>query len=185
MGTNSPITRGAILKKIASHLLSDQERLARLLTSEQGKPLAQARAEVAYAASFFEWFGEEARRLSSRIAPHPEANREFHVLRKPLGVAGVITPWNFPLAQGAKKLGAALGSGCTAVWKPSEFTPLVALAMASVFADAGVPDGVIQIIPGYGDPVGVTLSNHPSVELLALQVRRRPENESWQNLVQL
>ncbi|MEC8013144.1 MAG: NAD-dependent succinate-semialdehyde dehydrogenase [Verrucomicrobiota bacterium] len=167
-GQTSPITRGAILKKIATHLLSDQERLARLLTSEQGKPLAQARAEVAYAASFFEWFGEEARRLSSRIAPHPEANREFHVLRKPLGVAGVITPWNFPLAQGAKKLGAALASGCTAVWKPSEFTPLVALAMASVFADAGVPDGVIQIIPGYGDPVGVTLSNHPSVRIVSL-----------------
>ena len=84
-----------------------------------------------------------------------------------LGVAGVITSGNFPLAQG-EEIGAALASGCTAVWKPSEFTPLVALAMASVFADAGVPDGVIQIIPGYGDPVGVTLSNHPSVRIVSL-----------------
>lgn len=160
--------RGEILKATAALLLARRDDLARLLTSEQGKPYAQAAGEVDYAASFFQWFGEEARRVHGRIVPHPEAGREFLVERRPAGVAGLITPWNFPLAQGAKKVAAALAAGCTAVWKPAEATPLVALAIAPILAAAGLPPGVLQIVPGRGSVVGPMLASHPAVRVLSL-----------------
>jgi succinate-semialdehyde dehydrogenase/glutarate-semialdehyde dehydrogenase len=165
---SSAIHRSGILKRVASLLLERKDQYARLLTSEQGKPYAQSIAEVEYAASFFQWFGEEARRMYGRIAPHPDAKREVWIERRAVGVAGLITPWNFPLAQGAKKISAALAAGCTAVWKPAERTPLIALAMAPLFKEAGVPQGVVQIVPGAGTVLGKPLAMHPDVRVLSL-----------------
>lgn len=160
--------RGMVLKRTAALLLKSKDEFARLLTSEQGKPYAQSVGEVEYAASFFQWFGEEARRIYGRIAAHPEAGREFFIEHRPVGVAGLITPWNFPLAQGAKKVAAALAAGCSAVWKPAELTPLIALALAPVLAEAGLPDRVLQIVPGRGSVVGGVLAEHPAVRVLSL-----------------
>ena len=160
--------RGEILGRTAAALLARRDEFARLLTAEQGKPYLQAAGEVDYAASFFRWFGEEARRVHGRIVPHPEAGREFLVEQRPAGVAGLITPWNFPLAQGAKKVAAALAAGCTAVWKPAEATPLVALALAPILAEAGLPPGVLQIVPGKGSVVGPVLAVDERVRVLSL-----------------
>jgi len=164
----SAVERGTILKRTATLLLARKDEFARLLTAEQGKPYAQAVGEVEYAASFFQWFGEEARRVYGRIAAHPEAGREFLIEHKPAGVAGLITPWNFPLAQGAKKVAAALAAGCSAVWKPAELTPLIALATGPLMRQAGLPDGVLQIVPGRGSVVGAVLAEHPAVRVLSL-----------------
>jgi succinate-semialdehyde dehydrogenase/glutarate-semialdehyde dehydrogenase len=164
----SAVERGNILKRIATLLLERKDPLARLLTAEQGKPYPQAVAEIEYSASFFQWFGEEARRLYGRVVPHPEADREFIIEHKPIGVAGLITPWNFPLAQAAKKISAALAAGCTTVWKPAEATPLIALAVAPLFREAGVPDGAIQIVPGRGSVIGNLFADHPAVRVLSL-----------------
>ena len=164
----SAVERGMILKRIAGLLLERKDAFARLLSAEQGKPYEQSIGEVEYAASFFQWFGEEARRVYGRITNHPDADREFLIQHKPTGVAALITPWNFPLAQGAKKVAAALAAGCTAVWKPSELTPLIALAMAPLMREAGLPDGVIQIVPGIGSVLGPILSSHPSIRVLSL-----------------
>lgn len=164
----SAFERGEILKRVAEKLESQRDLLARLLTTEQGKAYLQALGEVDYAASFFRWFGEEARRVCGRIAPHPQADREFLVEHKPLGIAAWITPWNFPLAQGAKKIAAALAAGCCGIWKPAESTPLIALAMAPIFEQAGVPPGVIQILPGLGSQIGVLLSEHPAIRVVSL-----------------
>jgi succinate-semialdehyde dehydrogenase/glutarate-semialdehyde dehydrogenase len=103
-----------------------------------------------------------------RIAAHPEAGREFYIEHKPAGVVGLITPWNFPLAQGAKKVAAALAAGCSAVWKPAELTPLIALAIGPLMREAGLPDGVLQIVPGRGSVVGAVLAEHPAVRVLSL-----------------
>lgn len=164
----SAFERGDILKRTAKILLEQKDRFARLLTAEQGKPYAQAVGEVEYAASFFQWFGEQARRICGRIAPHPDPKREYFVEQRPVGVAGLITPWNFPLAQGAKKIAAALAAGCTAVWKPAERTPLIALAMAPILTEAGVPKGVVQIVPGVGNVLGKPLAEHPDIRVLSL-----------------
>ena len=160
--------RGEILTRLAALLVARRDEFARLLTAEQGKPVAQAAGEVDYAASFFRWFGEEARRVHGRIVPHPERGREFLVERRPAGVAGFVTPWNFPLAQGAKKIAAALAAGCTAVWKPAELTPLVALALVPLAADAGVPAGVLQVVPGKGSVVGGIFASHPAVRVISV-----------------
>src|SRR5580658_8348417 len=161
-------SRGNILKRAAALMAERRGDLAEVLTREQGKPIAQALAEVDYAASFFQWFGEEARRLSGRIQPHPVDGREYHVRRVPSGVAGLVTPWNFPIAQGAKKVSAALAAGCTAVWKPSELTPLIALALGPLLKEAGLPDGVLQILPARGPAAGEALSSDPRVRVLSL-----------------
>jgi succinate-semialdehyde dehydrogenase/glutarate-semialdehyde dehydrogenase len=164
----SAVERGLVLKRTAALLLMRKDEFARLLTAEQGKPYAQAVGEVEYAASFFQWFGEEARRMYGRIAAHPEAGREFFIEHKPAGVAGLITPWNFPLAQGAKKVAAALAAGCSAVWKPAELTPLIALAIGPLISEAGLPEGVLQIVPGRGSVVGALLAEHPAVRVVSL-----------------
>jgi succinate-semialdehyde dehydrogenase/glutarate-semialdehyde dehydrogenase len=166
--SRSPFERGEILKRAAALLLESKNDLARTLTMEQGKPLSQALGEVDYAASFFQWFGEETRRVYGRIVPHPDASREFLVEHRPIGVAGLITPWNFPLAQGAKKIAAALAAGCAAVWKPSELTPLVALAMGPLMREAGLPDGVLQIVPGFGPEVGAVFAKHHAVRVISV-----------------
>ncbi|MFM7075439.1 MAG: aldehyde dehydrogenase family protein [Planctomycetaceae bacterium] len=161
-------SRGAVLARLAALLRGKRADYATLLAAEQGKTWPQAAGEIDYAATFFEWFAEEARRVHGRIVPHPEAGREFLVERRPAGVAGLVTPWNFPLAQGAKKIAAALAAGCTAVWKPAELTPLVALALAPLAAEAGVPDGVLQIVPGQGSVVGGVFAAHPLVRVISL-----------------
>ena len=160
--------RGEVLKRAAALLLQRRQEVARLLTLEQGKALAQALAEVDYAASFFQWFGEEARRPCGRLQPHPQRGREYRVKLVPAGVAGLVTPWNFPLAQGAKKIAAALAAGCTAVWKPSELTPLVALALGSLLQEAGLPEGVLQILPALGPVAGEALTADARVRVLSL-----------------
>jgi succinate-semialdehyde dehydrogenase/glutarate-semialdehyde dehydrogenase len=160
--------RAEVLKKTAALMVQRRQELGELLTTEQGKPLAQALGEVDYAASFFQWFGEEARRLSGRLQPQPVKGREYIVRPVPAGVAGLVTPWNFPIAQGAKKIAAALAAGCTAVWKPSELTPLVALAMGPLMKEAGLPDGVLQILPTFGPVGGTALTSDPRVRVLSL-----------------
>ncbi|MBU6239277.1 MAG: NAD-dependent succinate-semialdehyde dehydrogenase [Planctomycetes bacterium] len=167
-GESSPFERGEILKRVASLLSARKDPFARLLTSEQGKPYPQSVAEVEYAASFFQWFGEEARRVHGRITPHPDRKREYLIEQRPIGVAGLITPWNFPLAQGAKKIAASLAAGCAAVWKPAELTPLIALAMAPLLQEAGLPRGVLQIVPGIGSQLGKPLAEHPDIRILSL-----------------
>jgi succinate-semialdehyde dehydrogenase/glutarate-semialdehyde dehydrogenase len=164
----SAMDRGNVLKRVAAALVAQQDEIARLLTAEQGKPYGQSVAEVEYAASFFQWFGEEARRVCGRIAPHPDAHREFLIHHKPVGVAALITPWNFPLAQGAKKMAAALAAGCAVIWKPSELTPLTALSIAPLLRAAGLPDGTVQIVPGEGPLIGSTLAAHPAVRVLSV-----------------
>ncbi len=160
--------RGDLLKRAAALLLQRRRGVAELLTLEQGKPLSQALGEVDYAASFFQWFGEEARRPHGRLQPHPQRGREYRVRQVPAGVAGLVTPWNFPLAQGAKKIAAALAAGCTAVWKPSELTPLVALALGSVLREAGLPEGALQVLPAPGPLAGEALTADPRVRVLSL-----------------
>ncbi len=166
--TTPAIERGNILIRCAQSMLERKDVLARLLTAEQGKPYLQSIAEVEYAASFFQWYGEQSRRIVGRIVPHPEPNREFHIEQRPIGVAGLITPWNFPLAQGAKKIAAALAAGCTAVWKPSELTPLIALAMGPIAQQSGVPAGVLQIVPAKGPLCGSVFAEHPAIRVLSL-----------------
>jgi len=166
--STSAVKRGAILKRIARALTDQRESLAALLVREQGKPFAQASAEVDYSASFFEWFGELARRHAGRRMPHPEDNREFLIEKIPAGVAGLITPWNFPLAQGAKKAAAALAAGCTAVWKPSELTPLIALAMGPLTQQCDLPDGILQILPARGPIAGEALADDDRVAVVSV-----------------
>jgi succinate-semialdehyde dehydrogenase/glutarate-semialdehyde dehydrogenase len=160
--------RGDVLKRAAALMIGRRRDLAEILTREQGKPLAQALGEVDYAASFFQWFGEEARRPSGRIQPHPQAGREFQVRQVPAGVAGLITPWNFPIAQGSKKVAAALAAGCAAVWKPSELTPLVALALGPLLKEAGLPDGLLQILPALGPVAGEAFASDPRIRVISV-----------------
>lgn len=145
--------RAAPLAKLAALMRARVDRLARLLTLEQGKPLAEARGEIGYAASFLEWAAEEGKRLYGQIVPASSADKRILVLRQPVGVTACITPWNFPSAMITRKLGPALASGCTMVVKPAEQTPLSAIALAELCVEAGVPAGVINVITG--DPVAI------------------------------
>jgi succinate-semialdehyde dehydrogenase/glutarate-semialdehyde dehydrogenase len=135
-------------------MLRDRERLALLLTSEQGKPLAEARGEIAYAASFLEWAAGEAVRVRGETLPASTADRRILVLRRPVGVTAAITPWNFPAAMVTRKIAPALAAGCTSVLKPAEQTPLSALAVAELALEAGLPQGVLNVVPAR-DPVPV------------------------------
>lgn len=138
--------RSAILKKWFSLIESNKTSLAELLTKEQGKSMADSIAEVTYGASFFEWFSEEAKRVYGEIMPPSTADRRLLIMKQPIGVAGIITPWNFPIAMITRKLGAALAVGCTAVIKPAEDTPLSALAICQLGEEAGLPAGVVNVI---------------------------------------
>jgi succinate-semialdehyde dehydrogenase/glutarate-semialdehyde dehydrogenase len=130
----------------------EAEGLARLMTMEEGKPLPDARGEIAYAASFLEWFGQEADRVYGDILAVNDPNKRLFVLKRPVGVTAAITPWNFPAAMITRKVGPALASGCTMVVKPSELTPLSALAMARLFEAAGLPPGVLSVVAGQDAP---------------------------------
>lgn len=150
--------RSNILRRWYDLILDHQEDLARLLTAEQGKPLPEARAEVVYAAAFVEWFAEETRRVDGDLlTPHASDKRLF-VCKKPVGVVGAITPWNFPLAMITRKAGPALAAGCTMVLKPSELTPLSALALAWLGEKAGLPAGALNVVTGSAAPIGDVLT---------------------------
>ena len=155
--------RGKILRRFADLMVANSDDLGRLMTAEQGKPLAEAKGEVNYAASFYEWFGEEGRRVYGDVIPSPFADKRLLAIRQPVGVVGAITPWNFPAAMITRKAGAALAAGCTFVVKPAESTPLSALAQAELAERAGVPAGVFNVLTGKAAAVGGELTSNPSV----------------------
>jgi succinate-semialdehyde dehydrogenase/glutarate-semialdehyde dehydrogenase len=143
--------RSIILRKWFDLLIANQEDLGRIMTAEQGKPFAEAKGEVAYGASFVEWFAEEAKRVNGETLPQFDNNRRLMVLKQPIGVCVAITPWNFPLAMITRKVAPALAAGCTVVIKPAELTPLSALAAAELAIRAGVPAGVLNILTADSD----------------------------------
>ncbi|AMO78690.1 MULTISPECIES: NAD-dependent succinate-semialdehyde dehydrogenase [Pseudomonas] len=149
--------RAARLRRWAELMLASQDELARLLSREQGKPLAEAKGEVAYAASFLEWFAEEAKRVYGDVIPSPKADARIVVTKQPIGVVAAITPWNFPLAMVTRKVGPALAAGCTLILKPSEETPLSAFALAVLAEQAGIPAGVFNIVSGDAPAIGGAL----------------------------
>jgi len=155
--------RGKILRRFADLMVANSEDLGRLMTAEQGKPLAEARGEVNYAASFYEWFGEEGRRVYGDVIPSPFADKRLLSIRQPVGVVGAITPWNFPAAMITRKAGAALAAGCTFVVKPAESTPLSALAQAELAERAGIPAGVFNVLTGKASAIGGELTSNPTV----------------------
>jgi succinate-semialdehyde dehydrogenase/glutarate-semialdehyde dehydrogenase len=156
--------RAQLLRKWFELIMANQEDLARLMTAEQGKPLAETRGEVAYGASFIEWFGEEAKRVYGDVIPATQAGRRILVLKEPIGVVGAITPWNFPNAMITRKVAPAIAAGCTVVIKPSEETPLSALALAELAARAGLPKGVFNVVTSHrAAEVGRELTQHPLV----------------------
>lgn len=159
--------RAAVLRKWFELMMANQEDLARIMTAEQGKPLAEASGEIAYAASFLEWFAEEGKRIYGDVMPHPQGDKRIVVLKQPVGVVGAITPWNFPNAMIARKAAPALAAGCAFVVKPAEKTPLSALALAVLAARAGLPDGILSVLPGTDAAgIGLELCTNPKVRKL-------------------
>ncbi|MFI9648080.1 NAD-dependent succinate-semialdehyde dehydrogenase [Streptomyces sp. NPDC052040] len=159
--------RAAVLSRWAALLLEHRERLARILTREQGKPLAEARGEIAYTASFLTFFAAEAERVRGEVIPASTRESRIVVLRQPIGVVGCVTPWNFPAAMITRKAAPALAAGCTAVVKPAEQTPLSALAIAELGRQAGIPPGVLNVITGDAPSIGRALCESPAVRLLS------------------
>ena len=160
--------RAQVLRRIHDLMLAHQEDLARLMTAEQGKPLAEARGEIAYAAGYFEWFGEEAKRIDGEVIPAHEAGMRLLTLRQPVGVVAAITPWNFPAAMLARKLAPALAAGCTVVCKPAIQTPLSALALGVLAERAGLPPGVLNIVTGAdAAAIGEEMTRNPQVRKLS------------------
>jgi succinate-semialdehyde dehydrogenase/glutarate-semialdehyde dehydrogenase len=159
--------RAAILRKWFDLMMANQEDLAQILTAEQGKPLAEARGEIAYGASFIEWFAEEAKRVYGDTIPSPWADKRILVIKQPIGVAALITPWNFPNAMITRKAGPALASGCPVVIKPAGQTPYSALAMAELGSRAGIPRGVLNVITGDSKAIGAELCASPKVRKLS------------------
>lgn len=159
--------RATVLKKWFELMMANQEDLAVLMTLEQGKPLAESRGEIAYAASFLEWFAEEGKRAYGDVIPAHGRDKRILVIKQPIGVSAAITPWNFPAAMIARKVAPALAAGCTMVIKPSELTPYSALAMCVLAERAGVPAGVISVITGDAKTIGGELTSHPLVRKLS------------------
>lgn len=159
--------RSAILRRWYDLLLKNQEDLALLLTLEQGKPLAEAKGEIAYGASYLEWFAEEAKRIYGDVIPGHMDDKRVMVLKQPIGVTAAITPWNFPNAMITRKAGAALAAGCSMVLKPASATPYSALALAVLAEDAGVPAGVLNIVTGAAKAIGDELCRNPIVRKIS------------------
>jgi succinate-semialdehyde dehydrogenase / glutarate-semialdehyde dehydrogenase len=160
--------RAAVLRRWFDLMISNTEDLAQILTAEQGKPLAEARGEIAYGASFIEWFAEEGKRLYGDVIPTVAADRRLLTLRQPIGVCAAITPWNFPNAMITRKVGPALAAGCTIVLKPAEATPLSALAMVELGERAGLPAGVFNVVTGLdAAAIGLEMCTNPSVRKLS------------------
>jgi succinate-semialdehyde dehydrogenase/glutarate-semialdehyde dehydrogenase len=155
--------RGQVLRRWSDLMLANQDDLAALMTAEQGKPLAESKGEIAYAASFLEWFGEEGKRIYGDLIPGHQPDKRLLVLRQPVGVVAAITPWNFPSAMITRKAGPALAAGCTFVCKPATQTPYSALAMAELAARAGVPAGVLNIVTGSATAIGGEMTSNPIV----------------------
>ncbi len=159
--------RSRLLRRWFDLIVDAQEDLARILTAEQGKPLAEARGEIGYAASFIEWFAEEARRIDGAIIPSHRADARLLVLKLPVGVTAAITPWNFPAAMITRKAAPALAAGCTMVVKPAMQTPLTALALAWLAEEAGIPGGVLNVVTGDARAIGGALTASPAVRKLS------------------
>ncbi|MDD2987545.1 MAG: NAD-dependent succinate-semialdehyde dehydrogenase [Zoogloea sp.] len=159
--------RSTILQRWFRLILTHTDDLARMMTLEQGKPLAEARGEVVYAASFVEWFAEEAKRLYGETIPTTGIDRRYMVIRQPVGVCAAITPWNFPAAMITRKLAPALAAGCTVVVKPAEQTPFTALALAWLAEQAGFPPGVFNVVTGDPVAIGSVLTSSPVVRKLS------------------
>ena len=159
--------RGAVLRRWSELMLAGQDDLAAIMTAEQGKPLAEARGEIVYAASFLEWYAEEARRVYGDVIPPHQADKRIVVLKEPVGVCAAITPWNFPSAMITRKAGPALAAGCTMVVKPAAATPLSALALAALAERAGVPPGVFNVVTGDAAVIGDELTASPVVRKLS------------------
>ncbi|MBL4692265.1 MAG: NAD-dependent succinate-semialdehyde dehydrogenase [Magnetovibrio sp.] len=155
--------RAKILKKWFELVMAASDDLATLMTAEQGKPLAEAKGEVVYGASFIEWFGEEAKRLYGDTIPAPAADRRLIVIKEPIGVVASITPWNFPLAMITRKCAPAMAAGCSVVAKPAEDTPLSALALAELADRAGIPKGVFNVVTGDPVEIGAEMTSNPIV----------------------
>jgi len=158
--------RAAALRRWFELMLAHQDDLAILMTAEQGKPLAESKGEILYAASFIEWFGEEAKRLYGDVIPGHQADKRILVLRRPVGVVAAITPWNFPSAMITRKAGPALAAGCTMVCKPATQTPYSALALAELSHRAGIPQGVFNVLTGSAAAIGGEMTSNPSVRKL-------------------
>lgn len=159
--------RCAILRRWFDLILANADDLATLMTTEQGKPLAEAKGEVLYAASFVEWFSEEGKRTYGDVIPSPSNDKRFIVIKQPVGVCAAITPWNFPAAMITRKVAPALAAGCVMIVKPAEQTPLTAFALADLAMRAGVPDGVLQVITGDAKTIGAALTASPIVRKLS------------------
>ena len=159
--------RAAMLERWHALVLANVADLGRIMTAEQGKPIAEAEGEIRYAASFIKWFAEEARRIEGGIIPAPEANRRILVMKEPVGVSAAITPWNFPAAMITRKCAPALAAGCPVVVKPSELTPYSALAMAKLAEEAGFPAGVFNVVTGLPTAIGGALTASPVVRKLS------------------
>ena len=160
--------RAAILKKWFDLIMENQEDLAILMTAEQGKPIAEARGEVGYGASFIEWFAEEGKRTYGDVIPTPSNDRRIIVIKQPIGVVAAITPWNFPIAMITRKCAPALAAGCPVVIKPASETPLSALAIAELADQAGIPKGVLNVVVGTkASEIGTALTDSPIVRKLS------------------
>jgi succinate-semialdehyde dehydrogenase / glutarate-semialdehyde dehydrogenase len=155
--------RGGKLRRWFELMMANLDDLATLMTAEQGKPLAESKGEIAYAASFIEWFAEEAKRVYGDVIPGHSADKRILVLRQPIGVVAAITPWNFPAAMITRKAGAALAAGCTFVCKPASQTPLSALALAELAARAGIAPGVFNVLTGSASAIGGEMTSNPVV----------------------
>jgi succinate-semialdehyde dehydrogenase/glutarate-semialdehyde dehydrogenase len=159
--------RAVVLRRWFDLVMANQDDLARLMTIEQGKPLAESKGEVAYAAAFLEWFGEEAKRVYGDTIPAHLPDKRIIVTKAPVGVVACITPWNFPLAMITRKAGPAIAAGCTVVLKPASQTPFSALALAELAERAGVPKGVLNVITGSASEIGAELTSNPIVRKLS------------------
>ncbi|WP_028081002.1 NAD-dependent succinate-semialdehyde dehydrogenase [Solimonas soli] len=159
--------RAAVLRRYFDLIMANQDALAALLTREQGKPLAEARGEIAYAAGFIEWFAEEAKRTYGDVLPSHAADKRIVVLKQPIGVVAAITPWNFPAAMITRKIGPALAAGCGVVLKPASQTPFTALALGVLAQQAGLPDGLLNIVTGSAGEIGEVLTRSATVRKLS------------------
>ena len=159
--------RAKLLRAWFDLMIANADDLALIMTSEQGKPLAEARGEILYAASFVEWFAEEAKRIYGDVAPHPQTDKRILVIRQPVGVCAAITPWNFPAAMITRKVAPALAAGCSIIVRPADLTPLTALALAVLAERAGIPAGVLQVVCGPSREIGAVLTASPVVRKLS------------------
>lgn len=164
---SSAAERAAMLEKWYQLILDNIEDLAVLMTAEQGKSLEEARGEVRYGASFVKWFAEEARRINGETIPAPTRDRRILILKQPVGIAAAITPWNFPIAMITRKCAPAIAAGCPIIIKPSDLTPLCALALAELASRAGFPAGIFQVITGMPQGIGAELTGNPLVRKLS------------------